>query len=114
MSRMTIYILIYLSSVLVASVSQIILKKSAGITYKHWIFEYLNVRVITAYGLFFLSTLLTVVALKVVPLSLSALLEGSGYIYVPVLSYFFLKEKMTKKKWIGSALIIAGILVYTM
>ena len=114
MSELTIYIMIYLSSVLVASVSQIILKKSAGIQYKNWIYEYLNIRVILAYGLFFISTLLTMYALKVVPLSLGNLLEGAGYIFVFVLGYFFLKEKMTAKKWIGSAFIIAGILMYTL
>ncbi len=114
MSRLTIYIMIYLSSVFVASISQIILKKSAGVTYKSWIYEYLNIRVITAYGLFFVSTLLTMYALKVVPLTLSTLLEGAGYIFVLVLGYFILHEKMTKGKWIGSAFIICGILVYTL
>ncbi len=114
MSELAIYILIYLASVLVASISQIILKKSAGIQYKSRIYEYLNIRVILAYGMFFISTLLTMYALKVVPLSLSTLLEGSGYIYIFVMGYFFLNEKMTTKKWIGSAFIIAGILVYTL
>ena len=113
MSRLTVYVLIYISSVFVSSISQIILKKSAGITYKSWIYEYLNPRVIIAYGLFFVSTLLTMYALKVVPLTMSTLLEGSGYIFVFVLGYFFLQEKMTLKKWIGSAFIVAGILVYT-
>ena len=113
MNRLVLYICIYVSSVLVASVSQVMLKKSADKVYKSRIFEYLNPLVIIAYGLFFISTFLTMYALKVVPLSLGNLLESSGYIFVPVLSFFTLHEKMTKNMWIGSALIIAGILVYS-
>ena len=60
----------FLGSVLVASISQIMLKKSADKKYDRWIDEYLNFRVIFAYGLFFLSSLLTVYAYKFVPLSL--------------------------------------------
>ena len=112
MSRLFLYCLIYVSSVAVSAVSQVMLKKSANKTYKNWIFEYLNPRVIIAYGLFFAATFITMYALKVVPLSMGNLLEGFGYIFVPLLSFVFLKEKMTRGKWIGSALIIAGIFVY--
>ena len=50
-------------------------------------------------------------ALKVVPLSLSPILESAGYIFVAVLSLLFLKEKMTKKQLIGTGFIIAGVIV---
>ena len=43
-------IAIFLGSVLVASISQIMLKKSADRKYDRWIDEYLNFRVIFAYG----------------------------------------------------------------
>ena len=114
MSKLAVFVCIYISSVLVASISQVMLKTSAGKVYKNRIFEYLNPLVVIAYGLFFVSTFLTMYALKVVPLSMGNLLEASGYIFVPVLSFFALKEKMTKNMWIGSAFIIAGILVYSM
>ncbi len=108
------YIIIFLLSVFVSSVSQILLKKSAGRQYKSVIAEYLNPRVITAYGMFFLSTLLTMYAYKGVPLSFGALLEAAGYIYIPVLSYFFLGEKITSLKITGAVLIILGICCYSL
>lgn len=111
---MTKYIMIYLGSVLVSSVSQVLLKKSAGNKHGNIIKEYLNPKVIIAYGMFFLSTLLTMYAYKGVPLSFGTLLEAAGYIYVPVLSYFFLKEKITKMKVMGAIFIISGICCYAL
>ncbi|MCR4690777.1 MAG: EamA family transporter [Lachnospiraceae bacterium] len=112
MSEVFLYSLIYVGSVFIGSVSQILLKKSAAVKHDNAILEYLNPKVIIAYGMFFMSMLITMYALKVVPLSLGNLLEGFGYIFVPVLGIIFLKEKMTKNRLIGSALIIIGIAVY--
>ncbi len=106
------YILIFLISVFISSVAQIILKKSAVKKYDRVIKEYLNIRVIGAYSIFFLSTLLTMYAYKGVPLTLGALLESVGYIYIPVLSLIFLKEKITPRMIIGSLFIIGGIVVF--
>ena len=107
-----IYVIIFLTSVFVSSVSQIILKKSANKTYENRLQEYLNVPVILAYGLFFGSSLLTVLAYKGVPLSLGPILEASGYIWVSVLGAIFLKEHISKKKMLGMAIIILGIIVF--
>ena len=106
------YVFIFLFSVLLSSISQIILKKSAGKVYPNVIREYLNVRVICAYSLFFVSTLLTMLSYTRVPLSLGALLEAVGYIYILVLSLIFLREKITLRAVIGSFLIICGIIIY--
>ena len=108
------FILIFLFSVLISSVAQIILKKSAGRKYDSLIKEYLNVRVIGAYSIFFLSTLLTMYAYKGVPLTFGALLESVGYIYIPILSLIFLKEKITLRMVVGSLFIICGIIVYNL
>lgn len=107
-------IAIFLGSVLVASISQIMLKKSADRKYDKWIDEYLNFRVIFAYGLFFLSSLLTVYAYKFVPLSLGPALEASGYVFVSVMGYFILKEKIGKRKFLGLVVIIAGIVIFNL
>lgn len=108
------FILIFLISVLVSSISQIVLKTSANKEYDNLIREYLNVRVILAYGLFFSSTLLTTYAYRGVPLSLGPVIECTGYVYVAVLGALILKEKFSKKKVIGNLLIILGILVYAL
>ena len=82
--------------------------------YDRWIDEYLNFRVIFAYGLFFLSSLLTVYAYKFVPLSLGPVLEASGYVFVSVMGYFILKEKIGKRKFLGLVVIIAGIVIFNL
>ena len=112
--ELIIYSLILLSSVFISSVSQILLKKSAEIKYPSKIREYLNPYVIIGYGLFFGCTIISMFALKVVPLSMSPVLESFGYIFVAVLSFFFLKEKFTKRQLIGTALIIIGVVVYSL
>ncbi len=96
---------------MLSSISQVVLKTSANEEHKSFIKEYLNVRVITAYAMFFASTIITVFAYKYVPLSLGPVLESAGYVFVAVLSYFILKERLTKKQIIGMVLIIAGVLV---
>lgn len=106
-----LYGIFYLFSVFLASVSQIVLKKSAGIKYKRKIDEYTNKNVIIAYSIFFTCTFFTVFALKKIPLSLSPILESTGYIYVAMLSVVFLKEKITKKKFIGLSLIVIGVAI---
>lgn len=108
------FILVFLVSVLISSISQIILKKSAVRKYDSVIKEYLNVRVICAYAMFFLSTLLTMYAYTGVPLTLGTLLESAGYIYIPLLSLIFLKEKITPRMVVGSLFIICGIIIYNL
>lgn len=108
------YSCILLFSVFVSSVSQIILKKAAGKTYKSRWGEYLNPWVIGAYGLFGTSTILTMIALKKVPLSMSPVLEVSGYIWVSVMGYLFLREKFSARKLKGMVLILCGIVIYAM
>lgn len=103
-----------LFSVLISSISQIMLKKAANKTYKNTIAEYVNPMVIGAYGIFFLSTLLTMLALRYVPLSMSPILESTSYLYITVLGYFFLGEKLSRRKLAGLGLILAGILVFSL
>ena len=112
MNNNVVYICVFIGSVFIASVSQILLKLSADKTYDSKIKEYLNPQVIVAYALFFLSSLVTVLAYKYVPLSLGPVLEATGYIFVGVLGIVILKEKMQKQKLIGMIIIIAGIILF--
>ncbi len=105
------YIVLFVFSVFISSVSQILLKKSTNIVRKNIFREYFNLPVIISYALFFLSTLLTVVAYKNVPLSLGPILESLGYVFVTSMSFFFLKEKITLKQLFGIVLILLGIIV---
>lgn len=111
MNTKYIYMGIYLLGVIIAAISQIMLKKSANKTHGSVIKEYLNPKVITAYGLFFLSSLASVLAFKEVPLSMGPILGATEYIFIAVLGYLMLGEKVGKRKIIGLAFIVAGVLV---
>lgn len=106
------YIVILVISVVVASFAQILLKKSAEKTYSSPIREYLNVYVIFGYGLMFLSMFITIMAYSGLDFTNVPVIESLGYIVVMILSYFFFKEKITKRKLLGMAVIMAGIFVY--
>ncbi len=106
-----LHVFIYVFSVFISSVSQIILKKSADKKYDSKIKEYLNPLVIIAYGIFFLATLVTIYAYKGIPLSLGPILETTGYLWVSLLGFFVLKEKISRRKILGLAVVVIGIFV---
>lgn len=114
MSELAIHLCIMVVSVFISSVSQVMLKKSAQKKYPSKIREYLNPVVIIAYALFFGCTFITMYALRVVPLSTWPVIEASGYIFVAVLSFIFLKEKLSKRQLAGMAIIVAGIIIFSM
>ena len=94
--------------------SQLLLKQSANKSYKSWIYEYLNWRVITAYGIFAGVLLLNTYAYTRVDMKYGAVIDTFSYVFVMILSYFVLKEKFTKGKLIGNLLIMTGVFIYTM
>ena len=114
MNEKILFSIIFIVGVFISSISQIMLKKSAQKEYDSKIKEYLNPRVIFAYIIFFGATLCSIWAYTVIPLSLGPILESAGYIFVAVLSWLFLKEKITFKKAVGLSVIIIGIIIYSM
>ncbi len=114
MNEKILFSLIFIIGVFISSISQIILKKSADREYPSKIREYLNVRVIFSYIIFFGATLCSILAYTKIPLSLGPVLESSGYFFVAVLSYIFLKEKISKQKMLGLSIIIIGIIIYAL
>lgn len=113
MNNVLIFSGIYILGVFISSVAQILLKKSANIERESKLKEYLNFKTIFAYGIFFGATLCTLFAYKFIPLTMGAILETTGYIFVTILSYFLLKEKISRKKLIGLVIIIIGILIFS-
>lgn len=106
------YIFFILSSVILASFAQILLKKSAMKTYKSVIFEYLNPYVICGYGIMVVGMFLNVLAYRKVEYKNGPVIESLGFLFVMILSFFFFKEKITKKKLIGNLIILAGIVIF--
>lgn len=110
---MILYYLIVVLGVLLASVSQILLKKSAAVKHSSVITEYLNVRVISGYALLALSLGLDLIAMHygVLAKEVSSI-EALSYLFVPVLSWFVFKEKISKSKAFAIVLIMAGVIVF--
>ena len=108
------YALIYVVGVFVSSVSQVILKKASAKTYDNPIREYLNFPVIAAYTIFFAATLLSIYAFKGISLSMGAVLDATGYLFVTLFGVTIFNEKINGKKALALLLIIGGICVYSL
>lgn len=101
-------------SVVVASVSQVLLKKSALKKYDNVIKEYLNPYVIGGYGLLFGSMLLTVYAYSGMDYKNGPVIESLGNVFVLVLGYFVFRERISFRKILGIACIMAGIVIFNL
>ena len=108
------YVILFLFSVLISSISQVLLRKSALRAYKSRLEEYINPLVIGAYIIFLGATLLTMIAYRVIPLSWGPIFEASGYIFIGILSFLFLDERISHQKLLGMTLIISGMVVYSL
>ena len=98
--------------VFISSISQVMLKISAGKNYENKLREYLNPLVIGGYAIFFAATLMTILAYRYIPLSMGAIIEATGYIYITLWGVSIFKEKINKGKLAALALIITGIIIY--
>lgn len=107
------YIMLVFLSVIIAAISQILLKKAAMTTYESYRKEYLNPYVIGGYSLLLLTTLINVFAFsKGVELKSGAIIETLGFVLVMVLSRAIFQERITKKRLAGNLLILLGIIIF--
>ena len=96
----------------ITALSQILLKTQANTTGKKgFLQKFLNIRVIVSYGLRFLTLAITPVALRYVPLSVMPCITATSFIWVFVLGVLILKEKVSARKVLGVAIIIAGVVI---
>ncbi len=106
-------LLIALSGVIIASFAQILMKSSARTRIENnFLRKFLNIRVILGYSMMLLSSFLSVASLKYLPLKFVPVIEATGFIWVPLLSMLFLKEKPTKNNIIGGLIIITGMCIF--
>lgn len=106
------YMLVMLVSVSIASVSQLLLKKSSMKTYSSVVREYFNPLVIGGYGLLVLSMLLTIYAYSGMDYKNGPVIESLGNVFVLVLGCLFLRERITVRKLLGIACIMGGMAVF--
>ncbi len=107
-----LYYGIVITGTIVASFSQILLKKGAMRPHVSFIRDYLNVPVIAGYMMMMFSVVCSMTGLRGIDFLNVPVIEATGFVLVPVLSYIFFKEKFTKYKIAGIAFIIAGMIVY--
>ncbi len=107
-----IHAMIMALGVFISSVAQVLLKKSAGRNYENLLREYMNWMVITGYGMMLLATVCSVMAYRVIPISMGMVLDSMGYIFVTVFGNMFFKETLSKRRLLALLLIILGIMVY--
>lgn len=107
------YIIIFIIGIIIANYSQILLKKATLQDYdKKWR-EYINVFVIVGYTLFTINAGLNIIALKGIPLKQVSVLESLSYLIMLVFSWYFLGEKITKRKIIGNIIIVIGVVIFS-
>lgn len=110
---MMFYIMILFVATFFSAFSQVLLKQSALKEHKSFIFEYLNWRVILAYGIAFAVLFANTYAYTGVDMKYGPVIDTFTYVFVMLLSFFLLKEKFNKGQLIGNLIIITGVLVYT-
>ena len=97
---------------LLASISQVLLKKSAQKEYPSRIREYLNVLVIGGYVLLVIGMIIGTFCYKHLGYMGTVVLEPIAYILVMILARIVFKEKITRTKIIGMIIIVTGIVVF--
>ena len=60
----------------------------------------------------FASVFLTMLAYRGMDFMNVPVLEAIGYVLVPILSYFFFRESLTRSKVIGIVCILAGVFIF--
>lgn len=108
------YAALNLFGVFISAISQVMLKKSAMRAHASAAAEYLNPLVIFAYALFVAATLLSVIAYRGIPLSMGPILDATGYIYVTAFGVLIFHEKLNARRVFALALIIVGIVIYSL
>lgn len=108
------YMLILFATTFFTALSQVLMKKSAQKEHKSWIYEYLNWRVILAYGIVFSVLMVNTYAYTEVEIKYASIIDSFSYVNVMLFSYLLLKEQFTRRQLLGNLVIIFGILVYTL
>ena len=100
-----------LLSVLVASFSQILLKKAAQKQQNNFIKKFLNVWVICGYILLFGSLFINTFVLRKLELKFLPCITATSFFWVLLFSRIFLGERPSKNKIIGIIMIFIGVIV---
>lgn len=110
-----IYI-VALISVALGSIGQLLLKlgstevKTGGGIWTT-VLSLISLKIIVAISCFVVSMFLWIFVLRKMELSLAYPMVSLGYIFVMLLSFYFLQEQLSVTKFLGTGLIVAGVVV---
>ena len=99
-------------SAFITAFSQIVLKKSANRQHKSIFSEYINPYVLFSYACYFGVLVLNVFIYTKVDYRFGVVINSMSTVFVMLLSHIILQECVTKKRIIGNAIIVCGILVF--
>ena len=107
------YYIIVISSVFLAACAQMLLKQGARQQYATWWRQYMNGWVIGGYAIMFSTMMINIFAMsRGVQVKEVSIIESVSYLFVPALSFFIFKEKLTWRKISAIAIIIIGVIVF--
>ena len=108
-----IAILLYIFSGFIAALSQYIMKKEA-VKHKEetGIRRMLHVNVIFSYVLMFSTIFINMIAMRYIPYKYAPILTTFSYIFVLILGYYGLNERIGKKKALGAFFILLGVVIF--
>ena len=101
-----------LLSALLASIAQIMLKKSAIAPHDKAYQAYFNPLVLCAYGILFTTALINMQAFVWQEYRFGAAISSAAYVFVLLWGRLIFKEKISLKRAAGMALILVGILIF--
>lgn len=107
------YIVLVIISVFAAACAQMLLKQGARQRYATFIRQYLNRWVISGYTIMGSAMLLNIYCLSHgILVKEVSIIESLSYLFVPLLSFIFFKEKITWQKTGAILIIMLGIVVF--
>lgn len=107
------YKMLVILSVFAAAGAQMLLKRGTKEEHATFWRQYLNPWVIGGYGIMGASLLLNIFCLSHgVQVKEVSIIESLSYLFVPLFSWLFFKEKITWRKAGAIAVIMAGIVVF--
>jgi len=107
------YYALVVFDVFIAAFAQMLLKSSSMNHHESFISEYLNLKVISGYGIMGISLLLNIYAMNHgVMLKELSTIESLSYLFVPFLSFLVFKEKLSWHKIGAIAVIMIGVVVF--
>lgn len=105
--------IIVISSVFLAACAQMLLKQGARQQYDIWWRQYVNGWVIGGYAIMFGTMMMNIYAMsRGVEVKEVSIIESMSYMFVPVLSFVFFREKLSSLRVSAIIIITIGIIVF--